>query len=50
MLDDLITDIESNKKSSPVVTEFKVAKTIILNATHYFIMRILNKRELQSNH
>ena len=32
---------------------FKVPKTIILNATHYFIMKISNKRELQqiaSNH
>ena len=25
---------------------FKVSKTIILNATHYFIMKIPNKREL----
>ena len=32
---------------------FKVPKTIRLNATHYFIMKIANKRELQqmtSNH
>ena len=32
---------------------FKVPKTIELNATHYFIMKIPNKRELQeivSNH
>ena len=32
---------------------FKVSKTIRLNATHYFIMKIPNKRELQqmaSNH
>ena len=32
---------------------FKVSKTIRLNATHYFVMKILNKRELQqivSNH
>ena len=32
---------------------FKVHKTIRLNVTHYFIMRIPNKRELQqiaSNH
>ena len=55
MFDDIITDMESNKKSSPIVTElflrerklnislvfisrsyFKVPKTIILNATHYF--------------
>ena len=26
---------------------FKVPKTIILNATHYFIMKSTNKRELQ---
>ena len=26
---------------------FKVPKTIRLNATHYFIMKICNKRELQ---
>ena len=26
---------------------FKVPKTIWLNATHYFIMKIPNKRELQ---
>ena len=32
---------------------FKVPKTIKLNATHYFVMKTLNKRELQqiaSNH
>ena len=32
---------------------FKVPKTVRLNATHYFIMKIPNKRELQqiaSNH
>ena len=26
---------------------FKVSKTIRVNATHYFITKILNKRELQ---
>ena len=72
MFDDMIADMESNKKLSPKVTElflrgrklnislvfisqsyFKVPKTIRLNATHYFIMKIPNKRELQqiaSNH
>ena len=72
MFDDMIADMESNKKLSPIVTElflrgrklnislvfisqsyFKVPKTIRLNATHYFIMKIPNKRELQqiaSNH
>ena len=66
MFDDMIADMESNKKLSPIVTElflrgrklnilivfisqsyFKVSKTIRLNATHFFIMKILNKRELQ---
>ena len=69
---DMIADMESNKKLSPIVTElflrgrklkislvfisqsyFKVPETIRLNATHYFIMKISNKRELQkiaSNH
>ena len=72
VFDDIIADMESNKKLSPIVTEwilrgrkldislvfisqsyFKVPKTIRLNATHYLIMRIPNKRELQqiaSNH
>ena len=63
--DDMIADIESNKKLSTIVTEilfslvfisqsyFKVPKTIRLNGTRYFIMKIPNKRELQqivSNH
>ena len=66
VFDDMITDMESNKKLSPIVTElflrqrklnislvfllqsyFKVPKTIRLNATHYFIMKTPNKRELQ---
>ena len=68
----MITDIEANKKLSPIITKlflrgkkhnislvfisqsyFKVPETIRLNATHYFIMKIPNKRELQqiaSNH
>ena len=72
VLDDMIADMEANKKLSPIVTElflrrrklnssfvfisqsyFKVPKTIRLNATHYFTMKILNKREPQqiaSNH
>ena len=63
MFDDMITDIESNKKFSPTVIElflrgrklnislvfisqsyFKVSKTIRLNATHYLIMKIPNKK------
>ena len=72
MFDDMIADMESNKKLSPIVNElflrgrklnallvfksqsyFKVPKTIRLNATYYFFMKIPNKRELQqiaSNH
>ena len=63
---DMIADMESNKKLSPIVTElvfsgrnlkislvfisqsyFQVTKTIRLNATYLFIMKIPNKRELQ---
>ena len=66
VFDDMVEDIESNKKLSPIVTElflrgrklnislvfisqsdFEVSKTIRLNATHYFIMKIPKKRELQ---
>ena len=68
----LIADMETNKKLSPIVIElfsrrrklkisfvfisqsyFKVPITRRLNATHYFIMKIPNKNELQqiaSNH
>ena len=66
MFNDVTADMESNKKSSPKVTElflrgrnlnislvfisqsyFKVPKTIRLNASQYFIMKIFNNRELQ---
>ena len=66
VFDDMIADIESNKKLSPLVTKlylrgrkrniplvfisqsyFKVCKTIRLNVTHYFIMKVPNKRKLQ---
>ena len=72
VFDDMIADMEANKKLSPVVTElflrrrklnisfifisqsyFKVPKSKRLKATHYFISKIPNKRELQqiaSNH
>ena len=72
MFDGMIADMESNKKSNPIVTElflrgrklnisfifilqsyFKVLKSIRLNATHYFTMKIPSQRELQliaSNH
>ena len=48
VFDDKIADMEANKKVSPVVTEsyLKVPKTVMLNATHLFIMNILYKREL----
>ena len=61
-IDDMIADMESNKKVHLKVTEllsrdrklnislvvisqsyFKVLKTIRLNSTHYFIMKIANK-------
>ena len=66
MFDNMIADMESNKKLSSIVTElflrgrklnillvfisqsyFKVPKTIRLNAPHYFIIKTLNKRQLQ---
>ena len=64
----MTADMEPNKKLSPIVTELflrlrklaftsqsylKVPKTIRLNVTHYFIMKIPNRRELPqiaSNH
>ena len=70
VFDDMIADMESNKKLSPVVTAlilrerklslvfilqsyFKVPKFVRLHATHYFILKVPNKRKLQqiaSNH
>ena len=53
MFDDIIADIESNKIVFISQSFFKVPKTIRLNETHYFILKIHNKRELQqiaSNH
>ena len=63
VFDDMIVDMESNKKLIPIATElflrgrklnislvlisqyyFKVSKAIRLNATHYFIMKIPNKK------
>ena len=65
VFDNMIADMESNKKLSPIVTGlflrgrklnisllfisqsyFKVSKTIRLNATHHFIMKSYNKRDL----
>ena len=64
--DDMIADMESNNKLSPIVPElflrgrklnillvfisqpyFKVPETMRLNATHSFIMKILNKRDVK---
>ena len=63
VFDDMIADILSNEKLNPIVTElfnrerklnislvfsyFAVPKNIRLDSTHYFVMKILNKRELQ---
>ena len=66
VFDDMIADMECNKKVSPIVNDlflrgrkltlllvfisqfyFKVPRTIRLYVTHYFIMKIPNKRELQ---
>ena len=66
VFDDIISDMLSNKKLNPIVTElfirgrklnislvfitqsyFAVPKNIRLNSTHYFVMKIPNKRELQ---
>ena len=63
VFDDMIADMKSNKKLSPIVTElflsgrklnillvfisqtyFKVPKTIRLKATHYFMMKVPNKK------
>ena len=65
VFDDLIPDMLSNKRLSPIITElfirgrkmniflvfitqfyFAVPKNIRLNSTHYFVMKIPNKREL----
>ena len=48
----MIADLINNKKLNPIVTElfithFKVPKEVRLNITHFFIMKIPNKRELQ---
>ena len=49
MFDDMIADMKFNKKLSSIVTELFliVPKNIRINATHYFIMKISDKRELQ---
>ena len=66
VLDDMITDIMTNKKFQAIIKElftrcsklnisyafipqsyFSVPKEVRLNSTHYLIMKIYNKRELQ---
>ena len=66
VFDDMISDMLSNKKLNPIVTElfirgrklnislvfitqsyFAVPKNIRLNSTHYFVMKIGNKRQLE---
>ena len=61
MFDDMIADMDSKKNLSFIVTElslnislvfilrsyFKVPQSIRLNATHYFILKVRKKRELQ---
>ena len=60
VFDDMIADTLSNKNLNPVVTELfirgkkliffflvVVPKNIILNSTHYFLIKVPNKIELQ---
>ena len=59
VFDDMVADMINNNKLNPIVTElfirgrklnisyFKVPKDVRLNSTHFFIMKIPNKRELQ---
>ena len=48
----MLADLKANKKLNPIVTElftrgrkFNIS-FVFINATHYFIMKIPNKREL----
>ena len=52
VFDDIIVDMINNKKLTSIATElfirgFKVPNVVRLNSTHFFIMKIQNKRELQ---
>ena len=61
IFNDMIADMINNNKFNPIVTElfirgrklnitqsyFKVLKDVRLNSTHFFIMKIPNKRDLQ---
>ena len=64
VFDDTIAGMLSIEKFNPIITEsficvtkyfscfyyFAVPKNIRLNSTHYFVMEIPNKRELQKSH
>ena len=51
VFDDMKANMKSNKKLSPIITELflkgKKTEHFRLNATHYFIIKIHNKRGLQ---
>lgn len=51
MFDDMIPDIEANKKLNPIVfiskSCFKVPKSVRLKAADYFIMKIPNRKKLE---
>ena len=48
VFDDMIADMINNKNLNPVVTEMFIrGRKLRLNSTHFFIMKITNKRELQ---
>ena len=46
VFDDMIADMIDNKKLNSIVTELFI-RDVRLNTTHFFIMKIPNKRELQ---
>ena len=55
VFDDMIADINNNKKFAAKIKElfircrsFSLPKDVRLNSTHYLIMKINNKRELQN--
>ena len=51
MFDDIIADIISKKKIQPIVTKLFIRgpkiKDVRVSSTHYFIMKIIKRRELQ---
>ena len=48
VFDDMIADIMTNKRFFITQSYFSVPKDVRLNSTHYLIMKINNKRELQN--